>query len=311
MAVFDRRPERAAAIAKENSIPAWDSDIERFFGRELDVVSIATPPWTHAALAGAALERGIHVFTEKPMAMNLPEATSMVEAAGSAGRLLCVSHNFLYSRAVRKAAAFLGPEPKILYAGGVQLSSLRRRLPTWYERLPAGLLFDEMPHLIYLLQHFIGIPMGVEHIRGTPSAQRTGLRAVEVLVSGPRGPGQITMVLGAPVSEWQVVLVTERGAVALDLFRDIAVRVRPDGHHKPLDILRTSAKAISDHAAGFVASGARYVPGRLFWGHDVLIRAFVDAVLQGGPSPVTHEDALGVVGVADRIVAGLGADVSA
>jgi predicted dehydrogenase len=191
---------------------------------------------------------------------------------------------------------------------GIQLSSLRRRLPTWFERLPGGLLFDEMPHLIYLLQRFVGRPVDVDHVRGVPEAS-AGPRAVEALVRGPAAAGQITMVLEAPVSEWQVVVVTDGGVVALDLFRDIAVRVRPDGRHGPFDILRTSAKALADHASGFVASGARYVPGRLYWGHDTLMRAFADAILRAGPSPVTAEEALGVVAVGDRIVAGLGAGV--
>lgn len=300
VAVLDRRPERAAAVAREHRIPAWDGELEAFLARDLDVISVATPPWTHAEISSAALARGIHVFTEKPMAMDLREARSMVDAADDAGRLLCVSHNFLYSRAVAKAKRFLGARPTLRYAAAIQLSSLRRRLPTWYTRLPAGLLFDEMPHLIYLMQYFLG-PLEVEHVRGTG---RSGIDsgAVEVLVRGERGPGQIAMVLDAPVSEWQVALVSDRGAVALDLFRDIAVRVHPDGEHKAADILRTSASMLGDHAAGFVASGARYLPGRLFWGHDVLIRKFLDAVLTGGPSPVSSQEALGVVEVAEKIV---------
>jgi scyllo-inositol 2-dehydrogenase (NADP+) len=306
VAVYDRRPERAAEVANEYSIASADADVESFLGRGLDVVSIATPPWTHAELAAQALGAGVHVFTEKPMAMDSAEAQTMVEAADRAERLLCVSHNFLYSRAVAKAKAFIGASPMI-YAAGIQLSSLRRRLPSWYEDLPGGLLFDEMPHLIYLLQAFLG-SLRVEFVRKT-SASDPG-SAVEVLLAGERGPGQLMMVLDTPVSEWQIVLVTSRGVVALDLFRDIAVRVGSDRGHKAFDILRTSTKVVSDHVAGFVASGSRYVPGRLFWGHDVLIRAFIDAVVQGRPSPVTAESALGVVRAADDIVRALASEAS-
>jgi predicted dehydrogenase len=301
-AVYDRRPDRAAGAARASGVPAWDDDLDRFLSRDLDIVSIATPPWTHAELARSALGRGLHVFTEKPMAMDLAEARSMVQAAEDAGRLLCVSHNFLYSRSVRKARAFLGADPDLRYVAGAQLSSLRRRLPSWHEELPGGLLFDEMPHLVYLLQHFLGAPLQVEHVRGARGATDA---PVEVLLRGARGPGQITMVMDAPVSEWQVVVVAEHGTVVLDLFRDIAVRIRPDGAHEPLDILRTSATAMRDHAVGFVASGSRYVRGRLFWGHDELIGAFVEAAMTGGPSPVPAEEALGVVAVADRVAGAL------
>jgi predicted dehydrogenase len=302
VAVYDRDPARGEEVARRHHLPTADADVDTFLGRGLDIVSIATPPWTHADLATRSLASGAHVFTEKPMAMDLREAEGMVAAADAAGRLLCVSHNFLFSRAVRQARAFLGRSPAI-YAAGVQMSSLRRRLPTWYRELPGGLLFDEMPHLIYLLQGFLG-PMRVDHVRRSEApGERSS--AVEVLLTGEHGPGQLTMILDTPVSEWQIVLVTTDGVVALDLFRDIAIRVGPDREHRALDILRTSAKAMADHAAGFVGSGARFVRGRLFWGHDVLIRSFVDAVIGGRRSPVTPEAALGVVRVADAILAGL------
>jgi predicted dehydrogenase len=271
---------------------------------DLDLVSIATPPWTHAELAAAALDRGAHVFTEKPMAMNLTEAEGMVAAAARADRSLCVSHNFRFSRAVAKARRFLGPGAEPLYAMGIQVSSLRRRLPDWYANLPGGLLFDEVPHLVYLMHDFLGA-LEVDHVRARWGTSSSEPLSAEVLLRGERGPGQITMVFDAPVSEWQMMITTSRGVVLLDLFRDICVRIRPDGVHGPLDILRTSAKGLSDHGAGFVGSGVRYVAGRQRWGHDVLIGRFVDAVLGRGPLPVSAEEALGVVRVVDRVVAEL------
>ncbi len=303
VAVYDRDRRRAEELAGRAHIARACADLGEFLSQGLDLVSIATPPWTHAQLASAALEAGAHVFTEKPMAMDLGEARSMVEAAAAADRLLCVSHNLLFSRAVAKARRLLGSDPDLLYAGGVQLSSLRRRLPTWYPDLPGGLLFDEIPHLIYLLQDFVG-PLEVEHVRARWTSGGSALRSVEVLLGG-RAPAQITMVLDAPLSEWQVVLVNSRGVVALDLFRDIAVRLGPDNSHQAGDILRTSAAAVTGHLAGFVSSGARYTTGRLRWGHDVLIHRFVQAVLGRGSIPISFDDALGVVAVADQIVARL------
>lgn len=304
--VFDRKPERASQVAERMRIPHWSADMEEFLGSGLDAVSIATPPWTHAELAAAALERGIHVFTEKPMAMSLAEARGMVDAATKAGRLLCVSHNFLFSRAVEKARRFLGDDPGIQYAAAVQLSSLRRRLPDWYRDLPGGLFFDESPHLLYMLQDFLGAPLQVDHVRGRRGPGGSEIEALEVLLTGSRASGQMTMVFGAPVSEWQVVLTAKRGVVALDLFRDIAIRLRPDGAHLPRDILRTSARALAGHAFGFLTSGTRYATRRQFWGHDEIVRRFVDAVLGRGPSPVAPEESLGVVAATDRILAELG-----
>ncbi len=52
---------------------------------DVDAVVIATPNFTHAPIALAAIAAGKHVLCEKPIAMNAPEARGMAEAADRAG----------------------------------------------------------------------------------------------------------------------------------------------------------------------------------------------------------------------------------
>ena len=59
----------------------------------LDAVSVAVPTFLHAPIAIAALERGLHVLSEKPLARNGEEGLQMVEAARKAGRVLDVAFN--------------------------------------------------------------------------------------------------------------------------------------------------------------------------------------------------------------------------
>ena len=56
--------------------------------RPTDLVIVATPPVSHAALAILAFASGRHVLSEKPLAMTLDEARAMREAARKAGRHL-------------------------------------------------------------------------------------------------------------------------------------------------------------------------------------------------------------------------------
>jgi predicted dehydrogenase len=305
VAVFDRRIERARSVADQMRIPAFYDDPARFFDHGVDVVSICTPPWNHAELAIAAFERGVHVFTEKPMAMNSIEAQQMLDAAASAERLLCVSHNFLFSRSVRKADRLL-EDATPNYAFGLQLSSFRRRLPTWYEDLPGGLLMDESPHMLYTLQHFLGAPLELHSARATFNSETKLPASVELQVQGAGGIGQVTMLFETPVSEWHVGLVTRERTIDLDLFRDIVMSLGSDEAHKASDILKSSAAAMIDHASGFVASGALYSTKRLFWGHDVIIGKFVDATLGRGPVPVQPRDSVGIVRLTDAVLAELG-----
>jgi predicted dehydrogenase len=84
------REELADRYQVERSVARWE-DLLEVDG--LDAVSVAVPTFLHAPISVAALERGIHVLSEKPMARSVAEATAMVEAARSAGRILDVAFN--------------------------------------------------------------------------------------------------------------------------------------------------------------------------------------------------------------------------
>jgi len=64
VAVCARTPGRAEAVAREHRIPNWYSDVRAFLRSDLDLVSIATPPLTHAHLAAAALVSGKNCLVE-------------------------------------------------------------------------------------------------------------------------------------------------------------------------------------------------------------------------------------------------------
>src|SRR5690625_3465724 len=83
-----------ASLGEEHGVPGRYTDWQQMIAEaELDVVSIATPTFLHAPMASAALEAGLHVLCEKPMAENSAGAARMVEAATRAGRVLDVSFN--------------------------------------------------------------------------------------------------------------------------------------------------------------------------------------------------------------------------
>ena len=66
-----------------------------------DLVVNLTPPAHHHAISLISLERGCHVFTEKPMAATLVEAYDLIATANAAGRTLAVMQQFRYMRGSR------------------------------------------------------------------------------------------------------------------------------------------------------------------------------------------------------------------
>ncbi len=90
-------------IAKKFGIPNIYDSVEKLLDNSPDIVDICTPPFTHCEIAVKAAESGCHVLVEKPFAMNTKEAEIMIETAHRNNVKLCVAHNFLYSRSMKKA----------------------------------------------------------------------------------------------------------------------------------------------------------------------------------------------------------------
>jgi predicted dehydrogenase len=103
-AVVDPRVEAAAKIADQARSPAF-ADIEdlALAGCEFEAVIISTPPNTHEHLATWFLHRGVHVWCEKPFAINTESAMRMVEAARSTRRLITMASKFRYVDDIVKA----------------------------------------------------------------------------------------------------------------------------------------------------------------------------------------------------------------
>ncbi|HTH51117.1 MAG TPA: Gfo/Idh/MocA family oxidoreductase [Pyrinomonadaceae bacterium] len=79
----DATRERVSTEHDCNAVADWRELLDR-----VDLVSIATPTETHAEIACAFLEKGIHTLVEKPIATTLHEADRMIAAASSGAKLM-------------------------------------------------------------------------------------------------------------------------------------------------------------------------------------------------------------------------------
>ena len=131
---------------------------------ELDVVSIATPTFLHEPMAIHALEAGVHVLTEKPMAQTGEVAARMVAAAQKAGRVLDVSFNHRQRGdvAALKDVVDSGVLGKLYYAktGWVRRQGIPG-LGTWFTKAESsggGAMMDIGIHMLDMALHLMGEP---------------------------------------------------------------------------------------------------------------------------------------------------------
>jgi predicted dehydrogenase len=135
VAVCDIDPERAATVAPEGArtYVAWEELLEQ---EDLDAVWVATPPLLHRAPAVAAMERGLHVFLEKPIARTLDDACAIVDAADAAGVVCAIGYQWHATEALEHLRDALGDQP-VAYLWGVSVGPTAAR-PWFLERSGGG-----------------------------------------------------------------------------------------------------------------------------------------------------------------------------
>jgi predicted dehydrogenase len=93
-AVADPAEDAAREAAAGVRACAVGRTLDDLLAQDLDGIVVATPSALHAQQAIAALERGVAVFCQKPLARTAPEARRVVEAARAADRLLGVDLSY-------------------------------------------------------------------------------------------------------------------------------------------------------------------------------------------------------------------------
>jgi predicted dehydrogenase len=90
--VVDADAERARRAADRYGFPRWSSDLADA-ARNSDLAIVLVPNGMHAQVSRDLLSQGIHVLCEKPMARNVEECLTMIDAARHGRALLCIGHN--------------------------------------------------------------------------------------------------------------------------------------------------------------------------------------------------------------------------
>ena len=96
-----------AAVGARYAIPNLHADMEGLFGLGLDAVVIAAPDAFHPDLASAALDAGLHVMCEKPLALTIAGCDQIINARDRSGRILQVAYMKRFDPAFRRALDLL------------------------------------------------------------------------------------------------------------------------------------------------------------------------------------------------------------
>jgi myo-inositol 2-dehydrogenase / D-chiro-inositol 1-dehydrogenase len=172
--VADPRADRAEVLAARAGAAAyahWQDliDVER-----LDALYVCVPPHAHGEVEEAAVERGLPLFVEKPLATDLPTAEALADRIDGAGLLTSVGYHWRYLDTLETARELLAEAPARMVLG------------TWLDKAPrvdwwarqdgsGGQTVEQATHLFDVARVLVGEVAG---------GWATGSRSAE-------GPGDI------------------------------------------------------------------------------------------------------------------------
>jgi scyllo-inositol 2-dehydrogenase (NADP+) len=298
--------DSAQAVAKRFGIPQYYGSAEELLKQRLDIVDICTPPFTHHDLTIKAAEAGCHIFLEKPFAMNSTEAQEMIDTARRNNVKLCVSHNFLFSRSMSRARMLRDSNELGQITGAIafQMSNLKRRLPTWFPSLPGGLFFDESPHMLYSILEFLNDVSVVWANTEKFEGNRQPLSRVEAVMKSKTNDASayLRFTFNAPRDEWVMIIMGTKRVVLVDFFRDVIIELTEGNGHTPSEVLADSLSFLWQTTKENAKTGFRLLSKRLYFGHDELIRRFIDAIEKNTEPPVPPEQGKKVIELIEQII---------
>ena len=159
------------------------ASLDELLAADLDGVVIATPSALHAEQAIAALERGLPVFCQKPLAITANETRAVVDAARRADRLLSVDFCYREVEAARKLKEVVDAgELGDVFAADLVFHNAYGPDKEWFydvQLAGGGCVIDLGIHLVDLALWVLGFP-AVEEV----TAQR--FRDARLLARGER-----------------------------------------------------------------------------------------------------------------------------
>jgi predicted dehydrogenase len=273
--VADVDLERAARVAAETGTRACGGGKEIF--AKADAAIVAVPSVEHGAVVRAALEAGLDVLVEKPIAAALAEGEQLVDLARSRGAILQVGHQEGFNAALEAVRARIRA-PRFVEA---------RRMGPFPDRgTDVDVVRDLMIHDLEILQRLLGgEPDRIEAIGVPVVTDRADVANARIAFPG----GCVADLTASRVSaarERTLNFFQRDGCLSVDFLNQSAVVVRrlePEGggstgmEREDLSVDRGDALLTQ-------------------------LRAFVEASRTREPPPVSGREAVGALRTALRVV---------
>ncbi|MBM3458779.1 MAG: Gfo/Idh/MocA family oxidoreductase [Armatimonadetes bacterium] len=303
LACADVNETVARQTAAQFDVPHVFTDYKKMLEMdEIQAVSVCTPNFLHMQPTIDALEAGKHVLVEKPLAINATEGRAMAAAAERTGMKLQVGFMTRFQSSAQALKRFIsgGEMGEIYFA---RAHAMRRRgIPGWgvftqKDKQGGGPLIDIGVHILDLTLWLMGHPQPV--LCSGQTYAKFGKREGVLGLMGQWDPAIFT------VEDFAVGLVRfENGATLVlqssfcanqeerDRFNTELFGTEGGCSYNPCKMFFERHKTLIDCSPAFLPQVKA---------HEAEIKAFVRAILDDTPVPVTAEEGLMTTRIMDAI----------
>jgi UDP-N-acetyl-2-amino-2-deoxyglucuronate dehydrogenase len=220
----------------------------------IDLVSICTPPYTHAAIAIDCLNAGKHVICEKPMASSLAECDATIAASDANGKILAIVAQNRFRTPIQRLKAVLDSDlaGRVLHA---QVDSFWRRGHCYYDlwwrgtwaKEGGGCTMNHAVHHIDMLQWMMGMPLEVRAVMANADHDNAEVEDLSIaILKYPRALAQITSSVVHHGEEQQIVFQAEKARISFP-WKVVASTSRSNGFPNPNRELENKIRDVYRH----------------------------------------------------------------
>jgi predicted dehydrogenase len=289
-AVADPVAETLAEATARTGAQGFAEPLAMIAEAELDAIVIAAPTTAHVPLALAAIERGVAVLVEKPLAATIEEAAQIVAAARRHGVPVQVGHVERFNPAVLELGRLIGEG----WLSSVYSIASRRAGPFPARIRDVGVTIDLATHDVDILSWIAGERPSRVYAE---TAQRIHAEHEDLLFGLLHFPSGATGMLDVnwltPAKRRQLLVVGEEGMFELDYLTQRLTFTRATDTTNPR-LIGGYAPTFEGEVADLPVASAEPLAAEL--------DAFLRVVREGGRPIVDAEDGLWAVAVATSLL---------
>lgn len=321
--VCDTEPLMARQLYERFPVKAYFSSLAELLTQaKPNVVHVTAPPGSHFDIARVCLERGCHVYVEKPFTLDEHDARTLISIANENGRKITVGHDDQFRHAARRMrslveSGFLGSGPIHMesyycyqlgrsdYAGAF-LGDERH----WIRRLPGKLLHNIISHGIARIAeflttdspHIIAYGFISPHLKGM--GEKEIIDELRVIISEETGTTAYFTFWSQmrPTLHQFRIYGTENGLI-LDQDQETLIRLRGDrfksyAEHFIAPVITAGQYLgnVTTNLKSFLAADSHMKSGMKY-----LFESFYRSITEGTPAPISYREILLTARIMDAI----------